>query len=89
MSEHRYIVLENRGLLAVGGDEARPFLQGLISNDIDKVSAARAIYATLLTRKPTGGELSDWAGEVRKRDVEACKDLIWILANSHEFRFIR
>ncbi len=54
----KYIVLDDRGLLAVGGAEARPFLQGLISNDIDKVSAKRAIYATLLT--PQGKFLHDF-----------------------------
>ncbi len=54
----KYIVLEDRGLLAVGGAEARAFLQGLISNDIDKVSAKRAIYATLLT--PQGKFLHDF-----------------------------
>ncbi len=54
----KYIVLDDRGLLAVGGAEARPFLQGLISNDVDKVSAKRAIYATLLT--PQGKFLHDF-----------------------------
>jgi folate-binding protein YgfZ len=41
--------LEHRGVLRVSGADTRPFLQGLISNDITKVAPARAIYATLLT----------------------------------------
>jgi folate-binding protein YgfZ len=41
--------LEHRGVLRIGGADARPFLQGLISNDITKVTPSRAIYATLLT----------------------------------------
>ena len=45
----RYVVLPERGLITVGGAEARPFLQGLISNDIDKAQPDRAIYAALLT----------------------------------------
>lgn len=53
-----YAVLEERGILAIGGEEARPFLQGLISNDIDKVTPARAIYAALLT--PQGKYLFDF-----------------------------
>jgi folate-binding protein YgfZ len=42
-------LLEPRSVLRVGGDDARPFLQGLISNDIAKVSTTRAIHASLLT----------------------------------------
>lgn len=42
-------VLEDRGVLRIGGPDARSFLQGLISNDVTKVTAERAIYATLLT----------------------------------------
>lgn len=45
----RAVLLENRGILAVTGPESRTFLQGLISNDIDKVSPERAIYAAFLT----------------------------------------
>jgi len=42
-------VLEPRSVLRVAGTDARPFLQGLISNDITKVSPTRAIHASLLT----------------------------------------
>ncbi|MBI3515880.1 MAG: folate-binding protein YgfZ [Proteobacteria bacterium] len=42
-------LLEHRGALKVAGADARPFLQGLISNDITKVTPARAIHAGLLT----------------------------------------
>jgi len=41
--------LDNRGLLAVRGEDARPFLQGLISNDIRRVTDDRAIHAAFLT----------------------------------------
>ena len=44
-----YVLLEDRGILAIDGAEARTFLQGLISNDIDKATPSRAIYAALLT----------------------------------------
>jgi len=36
-------------VVRIGGADARPFLQGLISNDITKVTPAHSIYATLLT----------------------------------------
>ncbi len=50
--------LKNRGILAISGIDSRSFLQGLISNDIDKVSETRSIYATFLT--PQGKYLFDF-----------------------------
>ena len=44
-----YVFLEDRGTLAIEGAEARTFLQGLISNDIEKATSSQAIYAALLT----------------------------------------
>ncbi|MEX2451179.1 MAG: folate-binding protein [Rhodospirillales bacterium] len=49
MPEPKYLFLEDRGLIEAGGEDARSFLQGLISNDINKVDATRAVYAALLT----------------------------------------
>jgi len=42
-------LLETRGVLALTGADTRPFLQGLISNDVTKVTPTRAIWAALLT----------------------------------------
>ncbi|MBV8166049.1 MAG: folate-binding protein YgfZ [Alphaproteobacteria bacterium] len=42
-------LLETRSVLAITGADTRPFLQGLISNDVTKVTPARAIWAALLT----------------------------------------
>ena len=58
MSRSGYAILEARGVLKVEGPDTRPFLQGLISNDINKASPARAIYATFLT--PQGRYLHDF-----------------------------
>lgn len=49
MADSRYSVLHDRALLSVSGEEARTFLQGLISNDIEKATAQHGIYAALLT----------------------------------------
>ena len=54
----RYTLLEDRGLLSVGGVDRVTFLQGLVSNDIEKVGAKRAVYAALLT--PQGKYLHDF-----------------------------
>lgn len=43
------IHLEDRAILAVGGAESRPFLQGLITNDIDRLGPGRGLYAALLS----------------------------------------
>lgn len=58
MSALRYAVLEDRGILALEGEDARAFLQGLVSNDVTKVSPSRAVYAALLT--PQGKYLHDF-----------------------------
>jgi len=50
--------LDDRAVIAVSGPEARNFLQGLITNDIEKVQPHHAIYAALLT--PQGKILYDF-----------------------------
>jgi folate-binding protein YgfZ len=49
MADASFALLDDRGILAVGGPDRRAFLQGLISNDVGKVSPDRACYAALLT----------------------------------------
>ncbi len=43
------IVLEGRGIIAVAGLDTRKLLQGLITNNVEKVTPERAIYSALLT----------------------------------------
>ena len=42
-------LLDDRSIISVKGTEARPFLQGLISNDMEHCAPGRGIYAALLT----------------------------------------
>jgi folate-binding protein YgfZ len=49
MAEACFVMLKDRAILAVSGPDRRGFLQGLVSNDVEKVSSERAIYAALLT----------------------------------------
>ena len=49
MPEASFALLDNRGVLAVSGTDRRSFLQGLVSNDVEKVGPAQARYAALLT----------------------------------------
>lgn len=50
--------LSDRSIIAVGGPEARTFLQGLITNDITKLAPEAPLYAALLT--PQGKVLFDF-----------------------------
>ena len=50
--------LADRAILSVSGPEARSFLQGLITNDIEAVKPGHPIYAALLT--PQGKILFDF-----------------------------
>jgi folate-binding protein YgfZ len=49
MADASFVLIDNRGILAVSGPDRRPLLQGLVSNDVDKVSPTAARYAALLT----------------------------------------
>jgi folate-binding protein YgfZ len=58
MSASGYVPLPDRGVLALHGGDVRPFLQGLISNDVAHVRDDRAAYGALLT--PQGKFLFDF-----------------------------
>jgi len=49
MTDTTYILPADRGLIAVTGADGRPFLQGIVTNDVDAVDAAHAQYAAMLT----------------------------------------
>jgi folate-binding protein YgfZ len=52
-----FVRLEQRAIIEVGGEDRRAFLQGLVSNDMNRVAGDRAVYAALLT--PQGKFLYD------------------------------
>jgi folate-binding protein YgfZ len=53
-----YTRLADRAVLRLTGPDAKPFLQGLISNDVTKLSIGSAIHAAFLT--PQGKYLHDF-----------------------------
>ncbi len=73
MPEH--VRLPDRAVLSVCGEDARPFLQGLVSNDIDNVTETEAVHAALLT--PQGKYLFDFfviaRGDALWLDCEAAR----------------
>jgi len=58
MTGSLYAHLPQRSVISVAGDDAREFLQGIISNDINKVKDGAAIWAAFLT--PQGKYLYDF-----------------------------
>ena len=75
MAQGNFAILEERGILAVSGADRRLFLQGLVSNDVEKLAANRAVYAALLTAQ--GKYLHDFImveeGEAIWLDAEAAR----------------
>src|SRR6059058_4933312 len=73
MVQSNFVVLDGRGILAVSGPHRRIFLQGLVSNDVEKVAPDRAVYAALLTAQ--GKYLHDFI-------MAAAGDAIWLDAEA-------
>jgi folate-binding protein YgfZ len=79
MAQGNFATLEERGILAVSGPDRRLFLQGLVSNDVEKLAPndlpGRAVYAALLTAQ--GKYLHDFImveeGEAIWLDAEAAR----------------
>ena len=78
MPKLSYAILPHRGLITVGGDDRRNFLQGLVSNDVTRAGAERAIWAAFLT--PQGKYLHDFfmieVGETLHLDCEGGERLM-------------
>ncbi len=51
-------LLPDRGVVKVAGDDARTFLNGLVTNDVGKVALGKACFAALLT--PQGKIVADF-----------------------------
>lgn len=49
MSDIFYHRLEDRGLITIAGEDRIAYLQGLVSNDVTRLSEGKAIWAALLT----------------------------------------
>ena len=58
MNRNNVYILEDRGLLYINGDNAKEFLQNIITNNIENVSDNRSCFSALLT--PQGKYLYDF-----------------------------
>ena len=80
MEKNQITILENRGLVLIEGDEAKNFLQNIVSNNIEKVNKTNSIFSGIFT--PQGKYLyeffiiKDKEGYLLDCDIELEEDLI-------------
>ena len=49
MEKDKIIILKDRGLISINGEESISFLQNIITNDIEKVSRQKSIFSAIFT----------------------------------------
>ncbi len=72
-------ILDNRGAE----------LRRAIDGQKDAAGKIEAVYLGTLARKPTSAEASAWRAALTAEGEAGLRDLVWVILNSHEFRFIR
>ena len=58
MKKDQVVILEKRGVILISGEDAKDFLQNIITNNINKVTYKNSIFAALLT--PQGKYLNEF-----------------------------
>jgi len=58
MKKDEIIILEDRGLISITGNDAKEYLQNIITNDINKVDQSNSIFSALLS--PQGKYLHEF-----------------------------
>ena len=58
MKKDQVVILEKRGVILVSGEDSKDFLQNIITNDMNKVSSKKSVFAALLT--PQGKYLNEF-----------------------------
>ena len=80
MEKDQIIILEDRGLISVSGEDAKDFLQNIITNNIEKVDTTSSIFSALFT--PQGKYLHEFFlikssnGFFLDCDGQSTKDLV-------------
>ena len=49
MEKDQIIILEDRGLISISGNDKEEFLQNIITNDIKKVNSGNSIFSAILS----------------------------------------
>ena len=50
MEKDQIFILKDRGIVHISGDDAKSFLQNIITNDVDKVNNARSCFYSSFRR---------------------------------------
>ena len=58
MEKDQIFILKDRGIIYISGEDAKEFLQNIVTNDINKVGDTSSCFASLLT--PQGKYLFDF-----------------------------
>ena len=80
MKKNQIVLLDDRGLISITGEDAKNFLQNIITNDIEKVNNTYSIFSALLT--PQGKYLFEFFiiqtkdGYLLDCDGKATKEII-------------
>ena len=80
MKKDQLIILEDRGLISISGEDATDFLQNIITNNIEQVNTTNSIFSALFT--PQGKYLYEFFliksnnGFFLDCDGQSTKDLI-------------
>ena len=80
MEKDQIIILKDRGLISISGDDSKEFLQNIITNDIEKVKVDRSIFSGIFS--PQGKYMYEFFVIYRKGgylldcDGSATKNLI-------------
>ena len=75
MSQASYTILEHRAVLTLAGADVRSFLQGIVSNDVARVSTDRALWTAFLT--PQGKFLHEFFMVERPGAADG-RTLLWL-----------
>ncbi|MBX3461659.1 MAG: DUF1549 domain-containing protein [Planctomycetes bacterium] len=68
--------------------EGRSALRRDLDLTADGERRVRIAFLTTLNREPSADELRDWRPAIASGGDAAIKDLVWVLCNSNEFRFV-
>ena len=50
MEKDQIILLEDRGLISITGEDSKSFLQNIITNDMEKVDTSNSVFSALFTK---------------------------------------
>jgi hypothetical protein len=69
--------------------EGQSALRASLENATDGERRVRIAFLTTLSREPSAAEAQDWRKAIAIDGEGVVKDLVWVLCNSNEFRFVR